>query len=92
VAGSRVGLKETLAIGKTPADTYVAKINEVTEVTLGEPDPSPSERPLGFTERSPSDRSAEWQKLHPNLACPPCAKKRDAELDEVYRRKRSDLR
>lgn len=81
-------LKEVLLIGKTDADVYVSKINEVVSVVPGEPAPALFHKPEGYTERSPSARRSEFNRRYPRVSCPACALDNDRRSDEAYNRQR----
>lgn len=81
-------LKETIFFGRTQADLYTSNINEVLEVKIGEPSPALFERPTEYTERAPSQQSAEYARRYPAAVCPACSKG-DQEADEAYYRRRA---
>ena len=77
-------LKDTLFLGRTEADLYIAKVDEVLQVTLGEPSASLFERPAGYFERSPLQWRQEFARRYPGAVCPTCGE------GESYDRRQSD--
>jgi len=83
-------LKVTITIGNTDAESYVAKISEVTGISLGEPTPALFVKPAGYTERSPSQRRTEFYRRYPQGGCPSCIVEADKRSDEAYHAKQSN--
>lgn len=83
-------LKEMLWIGTTEENLRIATLKEASQVMQAEPLASLFERPQGYRERSPSQRSAEFFRLYPGESCPTCLQKSNAEADEIYYRRQAD--
>lgn len=84
-------LKTSFLQGKSEADLRLVNAREALQVTVGEPAASLFEKPAGYVERSPSQRTAEYHRRFPEKAksCPACIRDGDRQSDEVYYRKRN---
>jgi hypothetical protein len=85
-----LALRETLVIGRTEADTYTASVKEVLQVATGEPASWLFDRPNGFLERKPSERTKELASLYPQITVPECVNQSEKQLDELYSRRQAD--
>ena len=81
-------LKKMVSFGKTEADLSISNINEVVEIKVGEPSPTFFTKPTGYTERSPSQVSAEHARRYPEDVCPACTRT-DQEMDALYYHRRA---
>jgi hypothetical protein len=81
-------MKKTISFGKAEADLHISNINEIVEIKIGEPSPALFERPTDYTERSPSQQSAEYAKRYPEAFCAACTKN-DQDMDALYYRRRA---
>ena len=83
-------LRQVLSLGKTTADLSPASIKEVTRVTISDPPSSFFETPPGYTERSPSQRRAEFSRRYPEVAIPENLRQADQQADQVYHQRQLD--
>jgi hypothetical protein len=69
--------------------TYSSRIEkEVTQVTIGDPDPALFAIPAQYTERSPSEIMAEAARRRGKPNCDNCNSKTAAMLDDAYRKRK----
>ena len=84
-------LKQIFYIGSTAADMYAANIKEVTQVTTAGPPPVLFEKPSGYTERSASQRRAEFSLRYPEVPVPEPLRLADWEDDKLYHLRQADI-
>lgn len=84
-----LALKEITYSGSTASDLRTASVKEVAKVTLGNPPSVLFEKPVGYPEKSPSQRSQEFYARYPERSCPKCLLETDRLEDENYYRRRN---